>query len=132
MDEYYDFDYHEDPRRTEPLSLTRLLVFLIYLGLSIDLLSLFNSSARKFHFSDFPNAYLIGILTLFFSTLWRGWDACGFFDSIPGNLSWKTRKDDWEIYDFQTKVDYSSRAKNRIYVLLVMVCFALMFIEFMK
>jgi len=132
MDEYYDFDYGRDPRKVEPISITRLLVIIVYLGLFIDFLSLFNSSAREFHFNDFPNFYLIGITLLMFSALWRGWDACGFFDSVHGNLDWKTRKDDWEIHDFQTKVDYSSRAKNRIYVLLVMVCFALIFIEFMK
>jgi hypothetical protein len=130
MDEYYDFDYNRDPRRVEPISLTRLLVIIVYLGLFIDLLSLFNSSSREFHFNDFPNFYLFGITLLFFSTLWRGWDACGFFDSITGNLDWKKRKDDWEISDFQSEVNYTSRFKNRLYVVLTSVGFIFCYLSF--
>jgi hypothetical protein len=105
---------------------TRDLVVLFYVLFLIDLFLMFSKTVREIHFNAFPNFFFIGVTLLILSSMWRGWDALGFFSGTPIDVDWKTRKDDWEIEDFETSADYSSSFKNRLYYGLVIISFVLM------
>jgi len=100
---------------------TRASVVFVYVLTLIDLFLMFSKTVRELHFKVFPNCFFIGVTLLILSSMWRGWDALGFFSGPPIHLDWKRRKDDWEIEDFETKADYSSSFKNKIYCCLVII-----------
>jgi hypothetical protein len=124
-----EYEDSEDYYGYEPLGyneskgwpFTRDLVVFFYVLTLIDLFLMFSKTVRDLHFKVFPNCFFIGVTLLILSSMWRGWDALGFFSGPPIDLDWKRRKDDWEIEDFETKADYSSSFKNKIYCCLVII-----------
>ena len=100
----------------------------------LDVISLIFVTSRNYHFDNFPNFHIIGIILLFTTVIYRINQATneGRHPYMEGSREWRMRKDMLDEYDFfGPDPDYSNKRANRFFFAGIVISLLFFFLNFL-